>query len=442
MNKLFSFCVGLLICGGLMAQTNNQSKIKFTEFELDNGLDVILHQDNSTPIVAISVLYHVGSKNEKPDRTGFAHFFEHLLFEGSENLERGEYTKYVENAGGQLNAYTTYDQTYYFELLPSNQLEMGLWLESERMLHAKVENEGIETQREVVKEERRQRIENAPYGGLLPETMKRVYTKHPYQWPIIGYMEHLNAAQEEDYVNFYKTYYVPNNATLVIAGDIEVDEAKKMAEKYFNEIPRGKGDIYRPDIVEPEQMKEVIDTAYDNIQLPAMVMAYHMPAKGDKDLPALDMMSMLLSQGQSSRLYRSLVDEKQLAIQAGAFPFELEDPGVVLMYAIASAGIDIDEVKAAMDEEIGKIATELISKKEFQKVQNQIENDFINGVATIAGIANSLAEYKMYYNNTDMINTEIEKYRKVTREDIQRVAQKYLENRNRVVLYYLAKPAE
>ena len=209
MKRLLGVVCGVVFSLALNAQMN---QVEFKEFTLDNGLQVILHKDSSTPIVAVSVMYHVGSKNEQPDRTGFAHFFEHLLFEGTENIERGEYDKYVEKAGGTLNANTSNDRTYYYEILPSNQLEMGLWLESERMLHAKVENKGIETQREVVKEERRQRIDNQPYGSILQEAMKRAYTKHPYNWPVIGSMDHLNAAVESDYVNFYKTFYVPNNA--------------------------------------------------------------------------------------------------------------------------------------------------------------------------------------------------------------------------------------
>ena len=218
------------------AQTN---KIKFVEYDLPNGLHVILHEDHKTPIVAVSVLYHVGSKNEAPNRTGFAHFFEHLLFEGSENVKRGEFDKYIENAGGMNNANTWYDRTFYYEVFPSNQLKLGLWLESERMLHAKVDSTGIETQRQVVKEERRQRIDNQPYGTVLEETMKRLFVKHPYHHSVIGSMDDLDAAEEQDYVNFYKTYYVPNNAVLSVAGDIDIEEAKKAIAKYFGSIPKG-----------------------------------------------------------------------------------------------------------------------------------------------------------------------------------------------------------
>ena len=337
MKLILGIFLSIVLSCSLSAQMN---KIDFVEYDLDNGLHVILHQDASTPIVAVSVMYHVGSKNEQPDRTGFAHFFEHLLFEGSENIERGEYDSYIEKAGGTLNANTTYDRTYYHQVLPSNQLELGLWLESERLLHAKVENKGIETQREVVKEERRLRVENRPYGTIVQEALKRAYSVHPYQWPVIGYMEHLNAAVESDYKNFYKQFYVPNNAILSIAGDIDINKAKMWVEKYFGSIPRGTGEIFRPTIVEPALNGEIRDTIYDNIQLPAVVQTYRIPAQGTEEFYAVSMLSTLLSQGASSRLNKALVDEQQKALFVGSFPFELEDPGVALAFAICNMGND------------------------------------------------------------------------------------------------------
>ena len=223
-----------------------QRKIDFVEYDLPNGMHVILHEEHATPIVAVSVLYHVGSKNEVADRTGFSHFFEHLLFEGTVNIGRGEYSKIVERNGGTLNANTSQDRTFYFELLPSNKLELGLWLESERLLHAKVDTKGIETQRSVVKEEKRQRVDNQPYASFITEMSKRMFLNHPYNWVPIGSMEHLDAAQEEDYVNFYKNYYVPSNATLSIAGDIDIAQTKKLIDSYFASIPKGQAlNLYR-----------------------------------------------------------------------------------------------------------------------------------------------------------------------------------------------------
>lgn len=416
--------------------------IKFVEYELSNGLKVLLHEDHTTPNVVVSVMYHVGSKNEKPDRTGFAHFFEHLLFEGSANIGRGEFDDYISEAGGSNNANTWYDRTFYYELLPSNQLGLGLWLESERMLHAKVEEVGIETQREVVKEERRLRVDNQPYGRLLEEAMKRLYTKHPYQHSVIGSMEHLDAAVEQDYVQFYKDFYRPDNAILSIAGDIDIEQTKKLVDVYFKDIPRGKGEIFRPKIVEPDRTVEVRDTVYDNVQLPAVVFTYKVPAQGTADFYAVKMLSMLLSQGESSRMQKSIVDEQQKALAAGSFTFDLEDPGPSIMFGIANMGVDPSELEKAMNEVIADVQQNLISEQEYQKIQNQVEADFVTANNTVAGIAESLANYEMYYGDANLINTELERYRKVTREDIKRVANKYFSDKSRVVLFWLPKGSQ
>jgi predicted Zn-dependent peptidase len=437
MHKLiFTTTLAFIFCG-INAQLN---KIDFREFTLDNGLHVILHQDKSTPIVAVSVMYHVGSKNENPERTGFAHFFEHLLFEGSENIKRGEYDKYIEKAGGTLNANTSMDRTYYFEILPSNQLELGLWLESERMLHAKVEITGVETQRQVVKEERRQRIDNQPYGSFLEQIMKRAYKVHPYKWPVIGSMAHLDAAQEADYKNFYKDFYVPNNAIVSIAGDIDYENAKLLVTKYFKDIPKSKKPVFRPSVVEPPLGGEVRDTFYDNIQLPAVIMAYRIPAAGTPDYYAVSMLGTLLSQGESSRLQKALVDEQQKAVAVGNFPLDLENPGVSIAYGICSMGTDPLDAENAITAEIDRIKTETISDEEFQKLRNQIENDFVTSNSRVAGIAESLANYKMYYGDANLINTELQRFLAVTKEDIRRVAKKYYTKDNRVVMHYLPKP--
>ncbi len=438
--KKYIFPLLLFFAGSfnLFAQLN---KIDFVEYDLDNGLHVILYEDHSTPIVAVSVLYHVGSKNENPDRTGFAHFFEHLLFEGSENINRGEFDDYIQEAGGMNNANTTWDRTFYYEVLPSNQLSLGLWLESERMLHAKVEGIGIETQRQVVKEERRQRVDNQPYGSAVEESLKRAFMKHPYRWPVIGSMEHLDAAEEKDYKGFYKEFYVPNNAVLSIAGDINIEEAKAMISKYFGSIPKGK-DPYRSKIVEPPLAKEVRDTVFDKVQLPGVIQTYRIPAQGTDDFYAVSMFAQLLSQGESSRLYKALVDEQQKAVFVGNFPFSMEDPGVAIAFGICNAGVDPKDLENSIDEEIKRVQNELISEKEFQKLRNQVENDFISANSKVVGIAESLANYHTYFGDANLINTEIDRYLKVTREDIQRVAKKYFNKNNRVVLYYLPEQSQ
>ena len=423
---------------GLSASAQN---IKFEEYDLKNGLHVILHEDHSTPIVAVTVMYHVGSKNETVGRTGMAHFFEHLLFEGSENIGRGQYSKFVENAGGGLNANTSQDRTFYYELLPSNQLELGLWLESERMLHAKVEKIGIETQREVVKEEKRQRIDNQPYGNLFGAALDAAFDVHPYSWAPIGSMEDLNAAQEQDFIDFYKTFYVPNNAVLSIAGDITIEQTKELIKKYFSTIPKGTKEIPRPTVKEPINKGEVRDTIMGKDQLPMIVQAYHIPAQGTTEFYAVDMLNQLLAQGASSRLNRSLVEEKQVALFSGAFTYNVEDPGLTLAYSLANMGVEPKQVEDAMNTEFERVKKEEITEEEFQKLRNQIESNFIQSNSTVAGIAESLANYHMYYGEANLINTEIQRYLAVTKQDILKAAQKFYIPENRVVIYFLNDPA-
>lgn len=414
-------------------------KIEFTEYDMDNGLHVILHQDNSFPLVVVTITYHVGSKNESPERTGFAHFFEHLMFEGSENIERGNFSKIVDNAGGELNANTTWDRTYFYEVLSSNQLELGLWLESERMLHLKVDSIGVATQKKVVTEEIKQREENQPYMSFQREISKRAFLEHPYKWTVLGSAEQIMAATESDYKDFYKNFYVPNNAVITIAGDINFNETKALINKYFGDIPKSKKEIFRPSQIEPIKNKEIRDTIYDNIQLPAVFQAYHTPKNGTKDFYAVDMLAKLLSGGKSSRFNKVLVDEKQLALQAFSFPFPYEDAGLTYAFALPNMGVDLKDLENAMDAEIEKVQNELISDDEFQKLKNQYEADHVNGNATLESRAYNLAINYTFHKNADLINTQINNYLSVTKEDLMRVAKEYFRKDNRVVLYYLPK---
>jgi predicted Zn-dependent peptidase len=433
----------LVLLWGFSSATNGQlNKIEFREFDLKNGLHVILHRDNSTPIVAVNITYHVGSKNEQPDRTGFAHFFEHLMFEGSEYIKRGEFDNYVQNAGGVNNAGTSFDYTMYYEILPSNQLKLGLWLESERLLHLRIDSAGVETQRSVIKEERRERYDNQPYGSLVEEAFSNSFRVHPYRWVPIGNFQYIDQAKLSEFIDFHNQFYVPGNTVLVIAGDIDYAQAQKLVTDYFSEIPAGTEKIYRPDIQEPPLGGEVRKTIYDNIQLPAIFTAYRMPGMGDPDTYALGMLQTLLAGGQSSRLYKSIVDKQQLAVEVGAIPLSLEDAGLFLIYGIANVGVSLEDIEKAMDEEILKVIEKGLTPREFQKLVNQTENDFINRNTTMAGISESLASYYTFYKDPGLINTEIERYLAVTPEEIVGVARKYLVPENRVVLYYLPKDQE
>ena len=414
--------------------------IEFEKYKLANGLTVILHQDTSTPIVAVTVSYKVGSKNEDPQRTGFAHFFEHLLFEGSENIGRGEYMKLVKTNGGVLNANTFYDRTFYFEILPSNQLELGLWMESERMLHAKIEDAGIETQREVVKEERRQRLDNTPYGGLLDETMRRTFVNHPYGRSVIGSMEHLNTARKEEFMDFYRTFYVPDNAVLSIAGDFKTDQLKRWVSRYFGNIPPSTRPIPRPNPPEPPQTQEFRDTVYDNIQLPAVVHSFKMPAQGTPDFYPMSMLTSLLSNGASSRFQKSVADRQQKALAVGAFPLGMVDHSVAIMYGIVNMGVGPDSLEAAMKEEYRLIREVPVDPKEIAKMLTILETERVAQLGTVQGIAEQLSDYELFYGDAQLINSEFERFRRVTPEDIARVARTYLIPSNQVSIHYLPKP--
>lgn len=433
----------LLLLGAISLNALGQAtKINFTEYDLPNGLHVILHEDHSTPIVGVSVMYHVGSKNEDPQRTGFAHFFEHLLFEGSENIGRGEYMKMVQAAGGQLNANTTQDRTYYYEILPSNQLELALWMEAERMLHAKIDTTGVETQRKVVKEEKKQRYDNTPYGQWQPLIFENAFTKHPYRWTPIGKEQYIDEAKLSEFMDFYKTFYVPNNAVLLVGGDFKPEQAKAFIAKYYGTIPKGTKAIPRPNIVEPTQAAEKRSTITDNVQLPGIFMAYHTPKLGTSESYALELLSQLLSTGKSSRFQKAIVDEQEKAVQVGAFQFPSEDPGVMVMIAIGASGIAPEDLEKSMDAEIDKVVNNEISDEEFNKLISQAENNFVSQNQRMAGVINNLATYYTFQHNANLINTELEQYKKLTKADLKRVAQKYLTKNNRVVLYILPKSAK
>ena len=415
-------------------------KVAFEEYDLENGLHVILNQDNSVPIVTTSVLYHVGSKDENPERTGFAHFFEHLLFEGTKNIPKGKWFSIVTGNGGSNNAYTTNDFTYYYENFPSNNLKLGLWMESERMLHPIIDQIGVDTQNEVVKEEKRMRYDNRPYGKWNEEVKSYLYKLHPYSRTSIGKMEHLDAATLNEFMAFNKKYYIPNNATLTVAGDINVAQTKKWIEEYFGPIPKG-NEIQRDFPRESPITKTIKAEAFDpNIQIPAIFLAYRTPGRNSRDARVLDVISTYLSQGKSSKLYKKMVDDQKMSLEVTAFNMNNEDYSTYVILSLPLGETKLKNLITEIDEELTKIQKELISEKDYQKLQNQFESEFVNSNSTIEGIANSLAEYYVFYNGeTNLINKELDIYKSITKEEIRNVAQKYLNPNQRLELHYLPK---
>ncbi len=424
----------MLMLGGVASA----QKVAFEEYTLDNGLHVILHNDASAPVIITSVMYHVGSKNENPERTGFAHFFEHLLFEGTENIKRGEWFKIVTANGGTNNANTSEDRTYYYEVFPSNSLELGLWMESERMMHPIINQIGVDTQNEVVKEEKRLRVDNQPYGSLIAEVKKNMYVKHPYRWATIGSMDHLDAAKLEEFQAFNKKFYVPNNAVLVVAGDLnDIPKTKEWVNKYFGAIPKGKEVVVEKFVEEPITSTLKANYQDPNIQKPMIVASYRTPSMKTRDARVLDMISTVLSEGKSSRLYKKIVDDKKMALQIGAFNYSQEDYGLYILYGMPQGTFTSDDIVKEIDEEVVKLQTQLLTDKEMQKLKNIYENNYVNGNSNVEGIAENLASYYLLHGDINLINTEIEMYRSITAQEIREVAKKYLNPNQRLLLDYV-----
>ncbi len=420
----------------MLGSTANAQKVAFEEFDLDNGLHVVLHQDNSAPVIITSVMYHVGAKDEQPNRTGFAHFFEHLLFEGTKNIERGEWFKLVTANGGNNNANTSDDRTYYYEVFPSNNLELAIWMESERLMHPVINQIGVDTQNEVVKEEKRLRIDNQPYGNIFKAIKQSLFKVHPYRWTTIGEMEHLDSATLEEFQAFNKKFYIPNNAVLVVAGQFDNAEAKAWIKKYFGAIPKG-APVQRQKFEEAPITSTINATWEDpNVQLPMTLAAYRTPSMKTKDARVLDMISTYLSDGKSSKLYKKMVDDKKVALQVGAFNNSQEDYGQYIIYSLPLGDVSSESLLKDIDEEIVNIQNNLISENDFQKLQNKFENNYVNSNSTVEGIAENLASYYLLYGDINLVNTEIEIYRSITREDIKEVAKKYLNPNQRLILNY------
>jgi predicted Zn-dependent peptidase len=417
--------------------TGAPGQIDYTEFTLKNGLHVILHEDHKASVVCLNIAYHVGSKNESESRKGFAHLFEHLLFDGSKNVPRGAFDKFITEAGGQDNAYTSEDKTNYYEVLPSHQLELGLWLESDRMMEFGISEISLVTQKNVVKEEKRERYDNAPYGTLSERMSRLAYDRFPYSWTVIGDMDTIDAATLTDVEDFFNTFYVPNNAVLVLTGDFRSDEATALIRKYFEDIPRG-SEIRRPHFDEADRTEEQREVVSDEeVPMPAVFYGYRIPPDGSRDFMALDLLTDILSSGQSSRLYRRLVYEMQIGSEVSAFVDGREMPGLLYLYAFASEpAIETVALEAALQAVIDEVIAEGVTGQELQKAMNKTESRMIASRVTVQGKADQLAHSFLFFRDTSRANTMLEEYRSITVEDVRRAAEQYLQPSKRSTVIY------
>jgi zinc protease len=427
----------------LVAQTLRPPKLEFVQFSLPNGLRVVALEDHSAPIVNVQIWYHVGSKDERPGRTGFAHLFEHMMFKGSAHVKPQEHAQRVSDVGGVMNAGTNFDYTFYWQTVPANALELMLWLEADRLGSLNVDEANLKSERDVVIEELRLRVLNPPYGRLGTLVFENAFKTHNYKWLPIGSQADLEAATIDDVRAFHKTYYVPNNATLVVAGDFKAAELRKMVEKYFGGIPKGVGEIPRPAQPEPEQTAERRVSDNDTkTPLPAVILAYHTPGMGHPDNYALDIASNILSGGQSSRLYQRMVYEKQLALQAGGESFQLEDHGLFFFLAIMNAGGEAKTGETELEAEIDRLKNELVTEAELEKARIQLVAGVAAGRQSVQDKATAIGEAATLRDDPKIVNEELANYQRVTAADVQRVARKYLTNENRTVLYMLPGKGE
>jgi len=417
----------------------NQNKIVFTEHDLPNGLHIILSPVREQPIVSVNLWYHVGSKDEDPGRTGFAHLFEHLMFEGSANVRKTEHFKYIQSAGGTLNATTSFDRTNYFETLPANQLELALWLESDRMNSLDVSEENFENQRSVVKEERRQRYDNKPYGRSFEQILHHLYPTSGYHWTTIGSMQHLDEASLEEVQAFHNKWYAPNNASLAISGDFDSAVALSLIEKYF-------GDIARKDIpVRSEQYispitKKITLTAEDAISLPSVGIAFQSGKLYSKNDYAMDILADSLSRGRSSRLYKSLVYEKQLAKQVSAYNLSLEKTGIFMIDCIAQSGVSPEHLEATIWKELQKLFSEGISGEELERAKNRNIMNRSQQLQQLSYRNNSLQQAYTYKEDAEIANKELEMLLSIRREDVNGLSE-FFRKEASVVLYTVPKKA-
>jgi zinc protease len=414
-------------------------RLAYTMTTLPNGLTVVFLEDHSTPIVHLQVWYHVGSKNERPGRTGFAHFFEHMMFKGSANVEPEGHPSYVSSVGGQSNAYTNEDATVFWETVPSQYLPLILWLEGDRMASLKIEERAFKNEREVVKEERRMRIENQPYGRLQEIISDQAFVAHPYKHPVIGSMKDLDAASIADVREFFQTYYVPNNATAVLVGDFDSREALALVTRYLGRVPASDKPVPRDIPKEPAQTKEKRVTLHDEWPLPAVVVAHHITSDGNPDSYPLHIASKILSDGQSSRIYRRLVYDKGIALAAFGGGNIIEDPNLFFAVAVVQPGHTPEEATAALIAELDKLRDQPVSAAELQQAKNQFARDYILGRESNQSKAEQLGHAAVIHNDIKTADDEFDIFQQLTVADVQRVAKTYFTPENRTVITILPK---
>jgi zinc protease len=440
--RLLSLPLGLVTAAALAAcapvvHAQDARPVKFETYKLPNGLTVILSEDHSSQVVAVNVWYDVGSANERPTRTGFAHLFEHMMFQGSENVKKGEHFQLVERAGGGMNGSTADDRTNYFETLPSNRLNLGLWLEADRMRSLAVTQENLDNQREAVKEERRMRIDNQPYLTAFIDETPALFDStacFAYAHPGIGSMPDLNAAKIDDVQAFFKRYYAPNNATLTLVGDFDPAQAKQLIQQYFGDIPaveKAPRPTCDPKFNAGEQRRRVRDA---KANLPAVIYSYKIPAYKDDDAPVIELLSTILGQGESSRLNRKLARDTKAAVATQTFANQRVGPGVLILLAIANQGVSIDSLDRLATGEIARLAAEGVSAAELTKAKNAYRAGVINQRQQAMSTAEALQRATLFLGSPDAVNSDLDRFMKVTPEDIRRVARKYLDPNNRLVL--------
>ena len=417
--------------------TPSSVKLPVTEIhdvQLDNGLRALIVESHDAPVIDVQVWYHVGSKNEVPGRTGFAHFFEHLMFDGTKNLGSNEFSDYIIRSGGTDNAYTTEDTTVFWETVPSNMLPQVLWLEADRMRNLEINEKVFNNERQVVEEERRLRFDNPPYGTVVETLYDHAYTVHPYRHMTIGSMEDLNHASIQDIQDFYDTYYVPSNATVLIVGNVDWHEAAIEVQKYMGEVKGGAAHSATPIPQEPEQRAERVVKLNLDVALPAFVEGFHMPADGTADAYPLRLASKILSDGESSRIYTRLIYDKQIAVQAESSGNFTEDPNLFFVFAVMNGGHSPAEGETQVDAELTRLKTELVSDADLAKAKNQILRDFILSRQTAESRAEELGYAAVVLKDPQLVNTELQRFLKVTPEDIQRVARKYFVQENKTLV--------